>query len=72
MKENIKQSIFSAFQVFIMATLVLAILLSPARTETVLPEENSVTYIEIHEDEYLYGQKQIQKELQLKIDNQFK
>lgn len=63
MDNTIKEKLFNTFQAIMMIGLVVAVLLSPVRTQTVLAVEEPVTYVEISEDQMIFGQDEVQKDL---------
>jgi hypothetical protein len=63
MDDTVKEKIYSAIQATMMAGLVVAVLLSPVRTQTVLAVEEPVTYVEISEEQMVFGQDEVQKDL---------
>lgn len=72
MKDTLKDRLFSIIQASLIVALVAAVLISPARTDIVIPEAKADdTFVVVDEDVYLYGQDQVQAELHLKLENNF-
>lgn len=67
MNDTVKEKLFSVFQAALMVGLVVTILLSPVRTQTVLAVEEPVTYVEITEDQMVFGQDEVQADLHRKL-----
>lgn len=67
MDDTVKEKLFSVFQAALMVGLVVTVLLSPVRTQTVLAVEEPVTYVEITEDQMVFGQDEVQADLHRKL-----
>lgn len=67
MDDTVKEKLYSVFQAALMVGLVVTILLSPVRTQTVLAVEEPVTYVEITEDQMVFGQDEVQADLHRKL-----
>lgn len=67
MDNTVKEKLGSVFQATLMVGLVVAVLLSPVRTQTVLAVEEPVSYVEITEEQMLFGQDKVQADLHKKL-----
>ena len=62
-----KEKLFGVIQATLMVGLVVAVLLSPVRTQTVLAVEEPVSYVEITEEQMVFGQDVVQDELHKRL-----
>lgn len=67
MDETLKEKIYNVVQATLMVGLVVSVLLSPVRTQTVLAVEEPVTYVEITEDQMVFGQDVVQEDLNKRL-----
>jgi hypothetical protein len=67
MDDTFKEKLASVLQATLMVGLVVTILLSPVRTQTVLAVEEPVTYVEITEDQMTFGQDVVQDDLHKRL-----
>lgn len=67
MDNTFKEKLYSVIQATMITGLVAAVLLSPVRTQTVLAVEEPVTYVEISEEQMVFGQDEVQKDLQKRL-----
>ena len=66
-QNSIKEKLFGVIQATLMVGLVAAVLLSPVRTQTVLAVEEPVAYVEITEEQMVFGQDVVQADLNAKL-----